>query len=160
LASTLAHDDCGPSAILLDVARLVGWWLCLLALAAVCAAPIPAIAQDAAQLVVVIPNDKEFHQPGCPLVAKAGSRVTIMKRGEAVRKHLTPHAACFNGDGTASTLNPNTVKVYTQPGDNKYHTANCPKLGASRSAVTLDQAGRKYWPCPVCKPPIRQRVAQ
>ena len=42
-----------------------------------------------------------------------------MKRSEAVRKGLTAH---------------DCGKVYTQPGDNKYHLATCPKLGANRTA--------------------------
>ena len=45
-------------------------------------------------LVVSIPGDKEFHQPGCPLVAKAGSNVKVMKRSEALRRKLTAHAGC------------------------------------------------------------------
>ena len=117
-------------------------------------------AQGADDLVVSIPDDKEFHQPGCPLVAKAGSAVKVMKRSEAVRRKLTPHAGCRASESPAAALNPNTAKVYTQPGDNKYHTATCPKLGAQKTALTLDEAGRKFWPCPVCKPPVRQRTVR
>jgi hypothetical protein len=117
-------------------------------------------AQSAGDLVVSIPGDKEFHQPGCPLVAKAGSSVKVMKRSEAVRRKLTPHAGCRAAEGSGVALDPNTVKVYTQPGDNKYHTATCPKLGAQKVAVALDEAGRKWWPCPVCKPPVRQRTVR
>jgi hypothetical protein len=115
-------------------------------------------AQSASDLVVSIPGDKEFHQPGCPLVAKAGSSVKVMKRSEAVRRKLTPHAGCGAAQGGGAVLDPNAVKVYTQPGDNKYHTASCPKLQGQKVAVSLDEAGRKWWPCPVCKPPVRQRT--
>jgi hypothetical protein len=117
-------------------------------------------AQSAGDLVVSIPGDKEFHQPGCPLVVKAGSNVKLMKRSEAVRRKLTAHPGCRAAESPAAALDPNTAKVYTQPGDNKYHTATCPKLGAQKTAVTLDDAGRKWWPCPVCKPPVRQRTVR
>jgi hypothetical protein len=119
---------------------------------------LPATAQSATDLVVSIPGDKEFHQPGCPLVAKAGSSVRVMKRSEAIRRKLTPHAACGVATGSGVALDPNAVKVFTQPRDNKYHTATCPKLGAERTSITLEDAGRKWWPCPVCKPPVRQRT--
>jgi len=118
----------------------------------------PLGAQSPSDLVVSIPGDKEFHQPGCPLVAKAGSSVKVMKRSEALRRKLTPHAACSAAAGSGVALDPNAVKVYTQPGDNKYHTATCPKLQAQKVAITLEEAGRKWWPCPVCKPPVRQRT--
>ncbi len=106
---------------------------------------IPAAAQSPGDLVVVVTGTKQFHQTSCPVVAAAGTHVTVMKRSEALRKGFTAH---------------DCGKVYTQPGDNKYHLATCPKLGANRTAISLDDAGKKYWPCPVCHPPIRQRVPQ
>ena len=131
----------------------------LLAALVVAGSPVSSLrAQSASDLVVSIPGDKEFHQPGCPLVAKAGSNVKVMKRSEALRRKLTPHAGCSAAQGSGVALDPNAVKVYTQPGDNKYHTATCSKLGAQKVAITLEEAGRKWWPCPVCKPPVRQRT--
>lgn len=102
----------------------------------------PLVAQSASDLVVVVAGTKQFHQTTCPVVAAAGTHVTVMKRSEALRKGFTAH---------------DCGKVYTQPGDNKYHLSTCPKLGATRTAMTLDEAGKKYWPCPVCQPPIRPR---
>ncbi len=119
-------------------------------------APATAIAQDAGSMVVIIPGDKMFHQPGCALVARAGSNVSVAKRGEATRRGLTPHDCGPDASG-APAADPNIVKVATQPRDNKYHRLTCAKLGPTRSTLTLDEAGRKFWPCPVCKPPIRQR---
>jgi hypothetical protein len=119
-------------------------------------ATITGVAQEASSMVVIIAGDRTFHQPGCALVAKAGSNVTVAKRGEAVRRGLAPHDCGPNASG-APTADLNAVKVVTQPRDNKYHRATCAKLGATRSTLTLDEAGRKFWPCPVCKPPIRQR---
>jgi hypothetical protein len=112
-------------------------------------------AQAPSDLVVVVPGTKQFHQPGCAVVARAGSGVKVMKRADAVRKGLTAHD-CRGPSGRSLYVDPNTIKVYTQPGDNKYHVASCAKLGATRTAVTLEEAGRKFWPCPVCHPPIRQ----
>ena len=112
-------------------------------------------AQDASSLVVIVKGDPTFHQPGCVLVAKAGSNVTVAKRGEASRRGLKPHDCGPEAGGP--TADPNAVKVVTQPKDNKYHRVTCTKLGATRTTLTLDEAGQKLWPCPVCKPPIRQR---
>jgi hypothetical protein len=110
-------------------------------------------AQSTPDLVAVITGTKQFHQLTCPLVVRAGTHVTLMKKSEALRKHLTAHDC---GSMPGMYVDPNTVKVYTQPGDNKYHLASCSKLGATRSEITLEEAGKKYWPCPVCHPPIRQ----
>ena len=86
------------------------------------------VAQEASSMVVIIAGDRTFHQPGCALVAKAGSNVTVAKRGEAVRRGLTPHDCGPDASG-APTADPNAVKVVTQPRDNKYHRATCAKLG-------------------------------
>lgn len=112
-------------------------------------------AQNASSMVVIIADDKTFHQPGCALVAKAGSKVTVSKRGEATRRGLAAHDCGFDASG-GPTGDPNAEKVATQPGDNKYHRLACAKLAATRSTLTLGDAGRKLWPCPVCKPPIRK----
>jgi hypothetical protein len=107
-------------------------------------------------MVVVIKGEKQFHQPGCPLVAKAGSNVTVSKQGEAKLRGLTAHEC--PAPAVAPTADEvNQTKVVTQPGDNKYHRDTCTKLGKDRTTLTLDEAGRKWWPCPACKPPIRQR---
>lgn len=114
------------------------------------------IAQEASTLVVIVKGDQTFHQPGCALVAKAGSNVTVAKRGDAIRRGLKPHDCGPDASG-GPVADPNAAKVTTQPGDNKYHRATCAKLGPARSTLTLEDAGRKLWPCPVCRPPIRQR---
>jgi hypothetical protein len=113
-------------------------------------------AQSPASMVVVIKGEKQFHQPSCPLVAKAGSNVTVAKLGEAKLRGLTAHD-CPVAAATPTAEEVNQTKVVSQPGDNKYHRATCSKLGKQQTTMTLDEAGRKLWPCPVCKPPIRQR---
>ena len=115
-----------------------------------------APAQSASALVVIVKGDKQFHQPGCAVVARAGSAVTVAKRGEAARRGLTAHD-CDSAGSDAPGADPNAVKVATQANDNKYHRPACKKLGASRRLIPLEEAGRKWWPCPVCKPPNRQR---
>jgi hypothetical protein len=114
-------------------------------------------ARSASSLVVVIPNDRQYHQPSCPLVAKAGRNVKVMKLAEAERRGLKPHDcdALANG-GQPSAADANAVIVYVQPDDNKYHKAGCPRLKGTPTRLTLAEAGKKYWPCPVCKPPIRK----
>lgn len=115
-------------------------------------------AQSAGGMVVIVKGSKQFHQPGCAVVARAGSNVTVAKRGEAAKRGLTAHE-CDVAEGDGPKADPNQEKVFTQPGDNKYHRGTCAKLGKTRSSIVLDEAGRKFWPCPVCTPPIRQPKA-
>ena len=51
----------------------------------------------------------------------------------------------------AAFLDPN-VLAQALPG--------CEKLEAGATKTTLEEAGKKHWPCPVCKPPVRQRSKQ
>ena len=130
--------------------RLVGIFLLVLAV------PAAAAAQSPSAMVVVIKGEKQFHQPGCPLVARAGSNVSVTKLGEARLRGLTAHD-CPTVPATPTADEVNQTKVVTQPGDNKYHRATCTTLGKDRTTIMLEEAGRKWWPCPTCKPPIRQR---
>jgi hypothetical protein len=145
---------------------------CIALLAGLLAAPAFAGAQSAgaqttgtgaaqgsssSALVVDIPADNLYHQPSCPLVRKAGSRVKVMKESEAVRRGLKPHDCASADEEGATAAEKNQQPVYVQAGDNRYHKAGCEKLKGGGTKLTLDEAGKKYWPCPVCKPPIRQR---
>ncbi len=110
-------------------------------------------------LVVVIPGEKRFHQPGCPLVRKAGSKVQVMKQGEAERRGLESHDCSDPGvaqrDAAASA---NASTVYVQPKDKQYHQTGCKRLKSGATAITVEKAAQDHWPCPACKPPIRQRA--
>ncbi|HEX7087003.1 MAG TPA: hypothetical protein VF198_11600 [Vicinamibacterales bacterium] len=129
---------------------------CLALLVALAGTPAWAAAQSSSSaLVVIVKGSTQFHAPTCPVVARAGSNVAVSRRAEALRRGLTAHDC---GDAAEAKANPNAVKVFTQKDDNKYHRESCEKLGRERSSLTLDEAGRKLWPCPVCRPPIRQRV--
>jgi hypothetical protein len=110
-------------------------------------------------LVVVIPGGKQYHQPGCPLVRQAGSRVQVMKQAEAERRGLRAHDCRDPGtverDAAAAA---NAGTVFVQAKDKQYHTSGCKRLKPGATATTLDKAAQDHWPCPVCKPPIRQRA--
>jgi hypothetical protein len=114
---------------------------------------------SASALVVVVPGEKRFHQPGCPLVRKAGSKVQVMKRGEAERRGLESHDCSDPGvaerDAAAAA---NTSTVYVQTQDTRYHQSGCKRLKTGATAITVEKAAQDHWPCPVCKPPIRQRA--
>jgi hypothetical protein len=110
-------------------------------------------------LVVVIPGEKRFHQPGCPLVRKAGSKVRVMKQAEAERRGLESHDCSDPGaaqrDAAAAA---NTSTVYVQAQDKRYHQSGCKRLNTGATAITVEKAAQDHWPCPACKPPIRQRA--
>jgi hypothetical protein len=110
-------------------------------------------------LVVVIPGEKRFHQPGCPLVRKAGSKVRVMKQAEAERRGLESHDCSDPGvaqrDAAAAA---NTSTVYVQAQDKRYHQSGCKRLKTGATAITVEKAAQDHWPCPACKPPIRQRA--
>jgi hypothetical protein len=137
----------------------------LLAGCVAAASPLSLTAQDAggttsgSALVIVISGDKRFHQPGCPLVRKAGSNVRAMKRAEAERRGLTAHDC---GDPTAAARDAaaaaNASKVLVQAKDKRYHTPGCKQLTAAATETTVEKAAKDHWPCPVCKPPVRQRT--
>ncbi len=118
-------------------------------------ASVAGVAQEGTSLVVIVKGDRAFHQPGCVLVARAGSNVTVSKRADATRRGLTAHD-CGPDGASGPAVDPNAEKVATQSGDNKYHRLTCTKLGPTRSTLTLGEAGRKLWPCPACRPPIRK----
>ena len=110
-------------------------------------------------LVVIVPGEKRFHQPGCPLVRKAGSKVRVMKQGEAERRGLESHDCSDPGvaqrDAAAAA---NTITVYVQAQDRRYHQAGCKRLKTGATAMPVEKAAQDHWPCPACKPPIRQRA--
>ena len=131
--------------------------------ALVLAAPLegPAGAQSersASSLVVDVPQDDLYHNTACPLVRAAGSKVKIMRRGDAVRRKLKPHD-CPVPEGEEA-LDPNSVTVYVQKDDNRYHKEGCSKLSDGATRTTLEEAGQKLWPCGVCKPPRRKPAAK
>jgi hypothetical protein len=120
------------------------------------AAMLFAFPQASTEYVLVKQGSKEYHRPGCEVVRDA-TNVVAMMRAEAESRGLKPHAAC---DPSEAKNNASAVQyVFVEPGDKRYHRETCTKLGKTRERITLEQAAKKkYWPCPVCKPPIRKRA--
>ena len=109
------------------------------------------------EYVLVKRGSKLYHQPNCEQLAGAKG-VTAMTRSQAEARGFTQDPACDpakHPPGEKKKAAP--VFVYVQPDGKYYHREHCAKAGASPKRVTLDEAARKYWPCPVCKPPIRKR---
>lgn len=127
-------------------------WL-LLAAAVLCALP-----QASTEYVLVKQGSKEYHRPGCEVVRDT-KEVVAMTRGEAESRGLKPHAACDPAKSPSKNT-PAVQYVFVEPGDTRYHRETCSKLGKTRERITLDEAAKKkYWPCSVCKPPVRKRAA-
>lgn len=133
------------------------------------AAVLCAFAQSSTEYVLVKPGSQEYHRPGCDVV-RDPKNVVAMTRAEAESRGLKPHAACDPAKAPAAKSDPARVSsakggapkvqyVFVEPGDQRYHRETCPKLGKTRQRIAVDAAaGKKYWPCPVCKPPIRKRA--
>jgi hypothetical protein len=110
------------------------------------------------ELVISKKGSKEYHWPGCPVV-KDGKDVLALTRAQATARGLQPHSACDPATapevGEPPEAEPPAI-VYID-GSRYYHKKDCKKLGKDAKKIKLDDAGRKYWPCPVCGPPIRKR---
>jgi len=116
---------------------------------------LPAIQTD---YVFVKPGSKVYHQAGCEQLVGARG-VTAMTRRQAEARGLKQDPACDPATHPpGEQKKPAPVFVYVQPGGKYYHREHCAKAGASPTRMTLDEAAKKYWPCPVCKPPIRKRA--
>ena len=146
--------------------------ICLPLMLAMTGTALPAQSE----LVLAKEGSKEYHRPGCEVV-KDGKNVLALTRGKAAARGLTPHAACDPAqvgtppEPTGSTA-AGPVYVYTD-GGRYYHKKDCAKLGKDPQAnakgkpakpaasaptkTDLEEAGKKLWPCPTCKPPIRKR---
>jgi hypothetical protein len=109
-------------------------------------------------------------------VVRDGKGVLALTRGKANAQGLTPHSGCDpsnpesvkpgDPEPDASKGEPEAAKgnqpkppppMFVEKDGRHYHLATCKDLGKERTKLTLDEAGRKYWPCPTCKPPIRPR---
>ena len=120
---------------------------------AITALPAMSQAQSPSTMVVDIPQDGFYHKPACPLVREAGSKVNVMRLGEAERRRMKPHECPVLADGSED---PNAVAVYIQDGDGRYHKEGCEKLGEGAKKVTLAEGGKGRWPCTTCRPPVRK----
>lgn len=106
------------------------------------------------ELVIHRKGTKEYHRPGCPLIRDAKD-VLALTRAQAEVRGLAAHdceAATAGGKAKGDA----PLHVYVD-GGRYYHEQKCARLGKAPKKILLDQAGRKFWPCPTCKPPIRKR---
>jgi hypothetical protein len=107
--------------------------------------------------VFVKPGAKVYHQANCPQLTGAKG-VVAMTRTQAEARGLTPDPACDAATHPREEKpKPPPVFVYVQRGGKYYHREHGANAGASPKRISLDEAAKKYWPCPVCKPPIRKR---
>lgn len=131
--------------------------------------PEPAAPAPFLVLILTTPGaERTYHDPGCDLV-KSGRDVQALTRGRAevdgYKAHLCVDAVTI---APVAPLPPpprpkapaNDKMVWVAGESNKYHLAGCKALGSNAKRLTLDRAGRQYWPCARCKPPIRERSAK
>jgi hypothetical protein len=120
------------------------------------------------QLVIATENTKQYHRPSCSIIRDGKQKdIVAMNVGQAKLRGYKPHPACHSDDSANSTSpvtgqsggeQPRPVFVYTAPNDTRYHKENCARLGKERKKVALEEAGRKLWPCSLCRPPVRKRA--
>ena len=121
------------------------------------------------ELVVVTESTKQYHRPSCPLV-RDGKDVLAMSVGQAELRGYKAHPRCDPANANAASPaqtaartapggeQPAPVFVYTAAGDTRYHRETCQNLSKERKKVRLEAAGKKLWPCSVCRPPVRKRT--
>jgi hypothetical protein len=104
-------------------------------------------------------------------VVRDGVGVIAMTVGQAEARGLKSHPDCDPSRtppaqepasrGDAARPRPSKpaapVFVFVDAQGKQYHRERCPRLGSGTKKIGLDAAAKSYWPCPVCKPPIRPR---
>lgn len=140
---------------------LVSLLSCLLAM------PYPRAASSQGELVIVKEGTTEYHRPACRVIRDA-TDVLAMTRAQAEGRKYKPHPACDPDNPASEAARPPSVPaakpappqfVFVDGSGKLYHRQTCKRLGPDPKKIALDDAGRKYWPCTVCKPPIRKRPA-
>jgi hypothetical protein len=139
--------------------------LCSLVPAIVAAGACAAIAVAQSELVIHKDGSTQYHRPGCEVIRDAKD-VLALTRAQAEARGYKPHPDCDPQQRPSSTpsagspappAKPETVYVNATK---YYHRKDCRKLEANPKAVraeSLDLAGKTYWPCPDCRPPVRKR---
>ena len=121
---------------------------------ALCGLVIVAVGILSAQeLVITREGSKEYHRPACEVI-QGRSDILAMQRGQAEARGFKPHKEC---DPAFVPPAPKAVMVTVDDAARYYHRDKCAKIAKSPRQVTLDEAAKKHWPCPTCKPPIRPR---
>ena len=137
----------------------------LLAMIVIGAVTVIAAAQS--ELVIYKEGSTQYHRPGCDVIRDAKD-VVALTRAQAEARGYKPHPECDPEQSrsapppaeSAATAKPQTVYLN---GTKYYHRKDCRRLEANPKAVraeSLDTAGKTYWPCPDCRPPVRKRVTE
>lgn len=111
------------------------------------------IALPAQELVIVLEGTKEYHRASCERI-QGRQDVLAMQRAQAEARGFRAHPEC---DPARVPPPPKEVMVTVDDGGKYYHRDKCGKIGKSPRKVSLEEASKKHWPCPACKPPIRPR---
>ena len=123
-----------------------------------------ATARPAAQSELVIHKEgaEYYHRASCPAV-KDGVGVILLSRAQAEARGWKPHPECdpekARGDDDSAAPKRPAPPEFVQVDESKYyHREKCRNLRADGKRMSLEEAGKKYWPCPVCKPPVRRKA--
>ena len=116
---------------------------------------VPGGILSAQELVITREGSKEYHRPACEVI-QGRTDILAMQRGQAEARGFKPHKEC-DPAYVAPAPKAVTVTVTVDDAARYYHRDKCNKIGKSPRQVTLDEAAKKHWPCPICKPPIRPR---
>jgi hypothetical protein len=123
----------------------------------------PLIAAALSELVISKEGSTQYHRPGCDVIRDAKD-VIALTRAQAEARGYKPHPECdpeqrkATAEGPAAAAKPQTVYLN---GTKYYHRKECRRVEADPKAVraeSLDTAGKTYWPCPECRPPVRKRT--
>ena len=118
------------------------------------------------ELVIYKKGSTQYHRPGCDMIRDAKD-VVALPRAQAEARGDKPHpewdpeqrkSAPSPPGGAAANATPQTVYLN---GTKYYHRKDCLRLEVDSKEVRaepLDTAGKTYWPCPDCRPPVRKRV--
>src|SRR5690349_21019887 len=136
----------------------------LLALATLISCVSAPLVFAQSELVIVKDGTKVYHRPGCPVVRDT-TDVMAMTRAQAEGRKYTAHPDCDPANPKAPVAKaapPPPVTVYVVDGAKYYHRKDCKKLTdpAAAKAVSLETVGKSYWPCPDCRPPVRQKSTE
>lgn len=129
----------------------------LLAPALIAGLALPAPLAGQSELVIIRTDEKEkvYHQAGCPSL-EGEKDVLALSRAQATAKKLTQHDLCDPARPKTAREKNESITVYVDS-SKYYHRKDCPKLEEDAKAAELEEAGKKLWPCPTCRPPIRKR---
>lgn len=140
-------------------------------LIAAVAALVPGVVGGQSELVIYKEGTTQYHRAGCEVI-RSGEGVIALTRAQAEARGYKPHPDCdpdvrkpAAGDGSTATdrrAAPAVDPTVYVNGTKYYHRKECRRLEANPQAVrveTLDKAGKSFWPCPDCRPPVRKRSA-